>query len=670
MNEGRTTAIFGSVATVALVLAWISKPATISNEKEIERDRVGEAVLVGFDDPEAASSLQILKYDEDLAQLKRFEVARDEKSQLWKLPSNDDYPADAAEQVRDAVTPLVGLEVLAVESSLRGDHELFGVVNPDDEELAVGTSGVGMLVRFKDQENQVLASLIIGKEVDQAEGQRYVRIPTEDAVYKVELDIGAFKTDFRDWIEGELLGVRSFDIAEVGVRDYELQQQSLSRMALIRNFDATMAYDSAGSSWSLKSLQNYEEGSPVPAELAENEELNSTFLNDLRTSVQDLEIIDVKRKPNGLAADLKADETLLQNDESITSLQNQGFYPAAGQDGTEIFAAGGETIIGTADGVNYVLRFGEATASLSSGSGEGGNTLSRYLLVTARLDQSKFPAPDLEPLPETVEEMLVRENPPEEPPVPNAATPADDGVPPGAGEVAPENPVAVPAKLDEATKESGEDAKTPSEDGDEQAAVEGESKVNEASTNEDESASEPSAGDGDSPAGSNGGDEPTADPEEPLIQDGESPQSESTEQQDSTEPSAQKDPEKAADDVQVDAPEAAQPVVESPAAAGQESGETEEELKERLEAVRDQITRDNQRLIDERKEKIEAARKQVQELNAKFSEWFYVVSDDVYKKLKITREDLIKTAESEAAADLPNFSEGVPGLQGLQLPRQ
>ena len=52
---------------------------------------------------------------------------------MWKLPSYDDYPADAAEQVRDATTPLISMPILSVASLDRGDHSLYGVVNPDDD---------------------------------------------------------------------------------------------------------------------------------------------------------------------------------------------------------------------------------------------------------------------------------------------------------------------------------------------------------------------------------------------------------------------------------------------------------------------------------------------------------------------------------------------------------
>lgn len=71
----------------------------------------------------------------------------------------------------------------------------------------------------------------------------------------------------------------------------------------------------------------------------------------------------MRRKPKGLAADLKADKSLMENKESLQSLVSQGFIPQESPEGTEIFATGGETLIGTQAGVKYLLRFGEAVAN-------------------------------------------------------------------------------------------------------------------------------------------------------------------------------------------------------------------------------------------------------------------------------------------------------------------
>lgn len=687
MNEGKITAIFGIVAAVALGLAWWSKPEAASSVQEVAGEQIGQNVFPKFEDPGVASTMQIVKYDDTLAQLKRFEVSRDNDTKLWTLPSHDGYPADAADQVKNATTPLIGLEILDVVAETAGDHELYGVVNPDDGDLAAGASGVGMLVRFKDDADQVLASLVIGKEVEKAEGQRYVRVPTEDAVYQVEISTDAFTTNFKDWIEGELLGVRSMDITKVAVRDYSLNQ-GLGSVTLARNFDAEANYDAASSNWNLTKLVSYESGQPQPVALEEGESVNKQFLNNLRTAVQDLEIVDVQRKPTGLAADLKVDDALLKNNESIAALQQQGFFAAAINNETEIFAAGGETIVGTEEGVDYLLRFGEATASLASMESEDEDAgLSRYLLVTARLDESQFPAPELEPLPETVEEMLARERG-------DSASAGDDAAMQesedtnSSGQATPD-----PASSDSSSAEepSGETPSTESSKSDtpEPEKPQTSEPQTEAPQTEEPQTEEPTP---DAPKSeeSTSSESSKTEPEstetkksEPANDDPEeddvdecgpfSQESSSADDQDATEEddapaqdaSSEEEP-SSQEDADADSS------TEASNAPAQEPEETEEELKERLEAVRDEIAKANQRKIDERSDRIEKARKKVLELNARFSEWYYVVGDSAYKKLKITREDLIEKAGEEEAT-LPAGLEGLnlngaPGLQGLPSP--
>jgi hypothetical protein len=459
VNEGRTTLIFAAIAAVSLGLAWMSKPEAISDESDLKKERTGQPVFVKFEDPSEAASFQIIKYDEELGQLERFEVAKDKTSGMWKLPSYDDYPADAAEQVRDATTPLISLPILDVPSLDRGDHSLYGVVDPDQEGLTVGETGVGMLLRVKDQSDQVLAELVVGKEVEGAEGQRYVRIPSEDAVYMVELSTDPFTTEFQKWINKELLDVRSFDIASIGLRDYAIvpTQQGYG---MSRNFDADLSFDSAANKWSLERLLTYESGGPQEVGLKEGEELQETALNDLRNAIQDLQIVDVRRKPTGLAADLKADKSLMENKESLQSLVSQGFIPQESPAGTEIFATGGETLVGTQNGVKYLLRFGEVVTKLS-GSEDEESGLNRYLLVSAVLDDAKFPPPDLEPLPETVEEMLAMQQAEEAGETPPSTVEASGDMIPTAPELpSATDPTDVPESTPPAPSEPAEPATT------------------------------------------------------------------------------------------------------------------------------------------------------------------------------------------------------------------
>jgi TolA-binding protein len=116
------------------------------------------------------------------------------------------------------------------------------------------------------------------------------------------------------------------------------------------------------------------------------------------------------------------------------------------------------------------------------------------------------------------------------------------------------------------------------------------------------------------------------------------------------------------------APAEAPPAVADPAAAPADAPqppaapaqETEEEMKERLELIREEITKANQRKIDERNDRLEKAQKRVKELNARFADWYYVISEDVYKKLRVTQAELVTKpqAGSPQPGGLPS---GLPG---------
>ena len=676
MNESRTSIIFAAVAAVSLGLAWWSRPDSIANEDVLKVEVTGQPVFAKFEDPSAAQSFQIIKYDEALGQLERFEVAKDKAANMWKLPSFEDYPADAAEQVRDATTPLISMPILSVASLDKGDHTLYGVVNPDNESLSVGESGVGMLVRVKGEANEILAELVIGKEVGGAEGQRYVRVPTEDATYIVEIKTDPFTTEFQKWIKKELLEVRSFDIAALELRDYAIlpTQQGYG---MSRNFDADLAFDSAANKWSMERFVSYEGGKAKDDQLKEGEKLNDTALNDLRNAVQDLQIVNVRRKPKGLAADLKADKSLMENKESLQSLVSQGFIPQESAEGTEIFATGGETLIGTQAGVKYLLRFGEVVANLSSAdeAAEGGG-LRRYLLVSAVVDESKFPAPDLEPLPETVEDMLARQKKEQAPPPASDQPPAPLEINVPQPQSAPKTEAAAEPPASEADKKPEADKPAEEKPAAELSATEKTNSDANDKTAETPDAPAADASNSETPQTvkdpdscdpqEKDGDEKTPVAETSGAQDEAKPQSSETAAQEAAaqEAAAQETKANSAEKADVkagDAPaDASQPAKDEPPA------KTEEELKEELEFVREQIAKENQRKIDDRKEKMDAARKRTQELNARFADWYYVVSDSVYKKLKVSREQLIvadkPATETDSAApvapgSLPQFDQ-------------
>ena len=84
--------------------------------------------------------------------LSEFEVA--EQDGLWSIPSKDDYPADAAQQMAEAATSLMDRKILGVASKNAGDHEQYGVIDPLSPKLEQGQKGVGTRVTMSDVNRQ------------------------------------------------------------------------------------------------------------------------------------------------------------------------------------------------------------------------------------------------------------------------------------------------------------------------------------------------------------------------------------------------------------------------------------------------------------------------------------------------------------------------------------
>lgn len=63
----------------------------------------------------------------------------------------------------------------------------------------------------------------------------------------------------------------------------------------------------------------------------------------------------------------------------------------------------------------------------------------------------------------------------------------------------------------------------------------------------------------------------------------------------------------------------------------------------------DAVRKENKRLLDEYEVKKKRAVQRVTQLNSRFADWYYVISEDVYKKVHLGRSDIIK--ENAKAAD-------------------
>ncbi len=427
MNEWTKTGVFGGLALVVVMIAVISKPHI---ENVALNEMEGKLLFADKFDGENrdnAARLEIVTFDEDFGELRRFSVGKHKETGQWSIDP-DQYPADNQQQLVEALTSLTGLKVIGVHSEVQEDQEACQVVEPDIDELSTVSSGVGTLVTVRDKTNSEMVSLVIGKKVSEEENKRYVRLPDNNVIYVVDVDTSSLSTDFKDWIETDLLDLASLDIRSVLLKDYALIPTSQGRLQMQMKSDINLGWNTEESAWELVSMVQYKENEPSETALLDDEELNSQTLNDLKFALDELEIESVKKKPEGLGADLGVDSSLANNVEGLRSLQELGFFPVQNQqgDGIELLSANGEMHVSLQTGVQYVIRFGEIVADISAEAED----IQRYMVVTAMLDESMLVPPTLEP--ETPPEPETPAEPEAEPPADPAAEEKDEAADPAA----------------------------------------------------------------------------------------------------------------------------------------------------------------------------------------------------------------------------------------------
>ena len=655
MNENAKTITFAVVAAVLGLGAYASLPKVGVSEKDTVESVVGKPLFEKFTDPTVASTLKIVKYDSNQVRIAPFELARDKKSGAWIIPSHSSYPADAASQVSNVANAFIGLKILSVESTRADDQKLYGVVEPEAARLEAGETNFGSLVRMQDDKGESLVDIIIGKPVRDDESKRYVRKVGSDAIYTANFDPTPLKTDFSAWIEGDLLKLSANDVDILAIRDYNIIPTQRGGGELDRNFDATVSYSTKDNKWNADAITVYTEAGDVPRTLTAEEELNTTKLNEIKSALDNLKIVDVVRKPQGLAANLKADKELLDDNEKILSLYKKGFVPVQTEaGGLDLLSSSGELVVTLKDGVQYLLRFGNAAENIDMVADEkaadASVALNRTLFVTARLDETRYPAPTLKDLPNTIEELNAMED---------AAKAAMQG-PSDPSEMNDIQFAPVPPSPEtEPSAAPTNDEKMPAAEGDEPAAEVPASEVPASESTETEVPSPDDAAA--SPAQSSN--KKAVAPPVRLV----AFQEEAVEAP--AEPAA---PSASETSTAATEPATAESVTETQDATSEQPqtpSETAEEAKERLEAAREKINKENQRLIDERNDKVEAAKKKAAELNARFAEWYYEISDADYKRMRIKLEELIQKKGSSpspqgSASGTPDFGGGFPGFPG------
>lgn len=368
MTDTARTLTYAGVAAVLGLGALLTSQGTSPAEIDGFSD-VGKVLFDGFDDPAEATTLEVVGWNEEEKAPQVFGVQQ--KDEKWVLSSHNDYPAEAADRLARTAASLIGIERSAVKSRREDDWSEFGVLDPSDEDSALSIASAdedsdeaeeeqapkyGTRITLRDSDTNALVDLIIGNEVPDQSGYRYVRVPGEKTTFisKLNIDLSA---KFEDWIEEDLLQVEENKIVQVKVNNYSIDEAGRALLqgdiveAQKKNLDTT-------ADWTLIGIDE------------DKEEFDNSPIASITSNLSSLKIKGVRRKSKGINPDLTLDPTVSQDQFTMLRLQSelqaQGYFVVPDKDGKVMLASNeGELIAGTEDGVKYTLYFGEVATGSS-----------------------------------------------------------------------------------------------------------------------------------------------------------------------------------------------------------------------------------------------------------------------------------------------------------------
>ncbi len=406
MKENKTTVLFIAAAAACIALALITAP--VKRDPASKGSRMGQPLFETFD-PRQATGIEIVEMDEEKLEAKSIEVAKTEQGWFLRRPGKPDYPANADNQLKDVSTILFDVRILDQAGEGAGEHAKFGVLDPSRAQP--GDTGVGRMIALKNNSGSNLAQLIIGNEVDGLMNTHFVRKPDENEVYRVEMqNVNNVSTKFVNWVEKDFLDLDKLKIKQVTFDNYEVKDGKI-----VPSAKQILNYDS--SEWKL-----------LGSLLTPDEELDKAKLDGMRDAFDDLEIIDVEKKPQVLASSLKnGNEFVAANNvqelkNSAKSLFGKGFLTVEmvdkagkplkyenGKPKLQVVSKKGEIIVGMKDGVEYVLRFGDSYRGTEEEDNATGD--SRYIYAYARVNPGLLEQPVLQAVPPPLAAPQKKKNP-------------------------------------------------------------------------------------------------------------------------------------------------------------------------------------------------------------------------------------------------------------------
>ena len=84
--------------------AWLTAPSVVTPDAFLDK---GEAFFPDFTDPNTATTLEVIEYNEETAAARPFKVSF--ANGQWTIPSHHDYPADGKDRLAKTAAGVIGI---------------------------------------------------------------------------------------------------------------------------------------------------------------------------------------------------------------------------------------------------------------------------------------------------------------------------------------------------------------------------------------------------------------------------------------------------------------------------------------------------------------------------------------------------------------------------------
>ena len=336
MNPIIRTLVFVGAAVLSLGAAgltyWSHRPAQVDWAKEL-----GEEFFPEFKDPNKATSLQVATFDKAASKTSQFSI--EYKNGKWRIPSHNNYPADGKDRLKSTAASVIGITRGSLAGKTKDAHKEHNLLDPLDATITE-TEGRGDRITLKDGD-KMLVDYIIGKKKDGSSNTYYIRRADEERFFLSEVKI-QLSTKFAEWIEPDLLDLKQDDIQSIIIDRYSVSE---AQRKIVQGVQSLLRRETETADWTIEGIDTT------------TLKPKTSVISAMLKSFDDLQIVGVRKKPEGLSASLKGEKSPQEQDSSsiMADLQRRGYF--ATEKG--LVSNEGDMLVSTFDGVSYVLRFGE-----------------------------------------------------------------------------------------------------------------------------------------------------------------------------------------------------------------------------------------------------------------------------------------------------------------------